>query len=168
MSRRVLVTGGAGFIGSHVADCFLAAGWDVTVLDNLSRGRRENVNAAASFHALDAASAEARELARTGRFEVIAHLAAQVDVRVSVKDPVKDAQDNLIALLNLLMGAQQGGVRRVVFSSSGGVVYGEGTPPHSETAPKLPVSPYGVAKLSSEYYLAAWRALYGLESVSSP
>ncbi|MFI5206471.1 MAG: NAD-dependent epimerase/dehydratase family protein [Gemmatimonadales bacterium] len=166
MSRRVLVTGGAGFIGSHVADAFLAAGWEVTVLDNLSRGQRQNVPAAATFRELNAGSREARELALAGHFEVIAHLAAQVDVRVSVADPVRDAQDNLIALLNLLEGARHGGVRRVIFSSSGGVVYGERKPPHAETAPKLPVSPYGVAKLAAEYYLAAYRALHGLESVA--
>jgi UDP-glucose 4-epimerase len=166
MSRRVLVTGGAGFIGSHVADAFLAAGWEVAVLDNLARGRRQNVPSAAAFHELDAASPEARELVVGGRFDVITHLAAQVDVRVSVADPIRDARDNLIALLNLLEGARQGGVRRVVFSSSGGVVYGEGKPPHPENAPKLPVSPYGVAKLASEYYLAAYRSIYGLESVA--
>ncbi len=166
MSRRALVTGGAGFIGSHVADAYLAAGWEVTVLDNLSRGRRQHVPAAATFHALDAGSPEARELVRSGRFEIIAHLAAQVDVRVSVADPVRDAQDNLIALLNLLEGARLGGVRRVIFSSSGGVVYGEGKPPHAETASKLPVSPYGVAKLAAEYYLAVYRALHRIESVA--
>ena len=166
MSRRVLVTGGAGFIGSHVADAYLAAGWDVTVLDNLSRGQRKRLAAAVRFDALDAASKEARELVRSGGFEVITHLAAQVDVRVSVADPIRDAQDNLIALLNLLEGARLGGVRRVVFSSSGGVVYGEGKPPHAETAAKLPVSPYGVAKLAAEYYLAAYRAVHGLESVA--
>ena len=166
MSRRVLVTGGAGFIGSHVADTFLAAGWEVTVLDNLSRGRRRNVPSAVTFRELNAGSPEARDLAGGGRFEVIAHLAAQVDVRVSVADPIRDAQDNLIALLNLLEGARRGGVRRVIFSSSGGVVYGEGTPPHAEAAPKLPVSPYGVAKLAAEYYLAAYRVLHGLESVA--
>ncbi|MFI5279644.1 MAG: NAD-dependent epimerase/dehydratase family protein [Gemmatimonadales bacterium] len=166
MSRRVLVTGGAGFIGSHVADAYLAAGWDVTVLDNLSRGRRQNVPAAATFRELDAASPEARDLVGAGHFDVITHLAAQVDVRVSVADPIRDARENLIALLNLLEGARQGGVRRVIFSSSGGVVYGEGKPPHAEAAPKLPVSPYGVAKLAAEYYLAVYRVLHRIEAVA--
>jgi UDP-glucose 4-epimerase len=166
MSRRVLVTGGAGFIGSHVADAFLAAGWDVTVLDNLARGRAEQVPRGAAFRQLDAGSADARELVRTGRFEVLAHLAAQVDVRVSVSDPILDARVNLLALLNLLEGARQGGLRRIVFSSSGGVVYGEAKPPLGETAPKLPISPYGVAKLAAEYYLACFRSLYGLEFLS--
>jgi UDP-glucose 4-epimerase len=163
VSRRVLVTGGAGFIGSHVADAYLAAGWSVVVLDNLARGRREQVPAAAAFHHLDCGSPEARALIAGGGFEVICHLAAQIDVRVSVSDPLLDARENVLAFINVLEGARQGGVRRVIFSSSGGVVYGEGVPPHAEAAPKLPISPYGVTKLAAEYYLACYRALYGLE-----
>jgi UDP-glucose 4-epimerase len=166
MSRRVLVTGGAGFIGSHVADAFVAAGADVTVIDNLSRGRPGNVPNDATFRQLDVGSEEARALVAEGGFEVIAHLAAQVDVRVSVSDPIFDAEENLLALLNLLEGARSGGTRRIVFSSSGGVVYGERRPPHPETAPKLPVSPYGVSKLAAEFYLACYGQLYGLETVA--
>ena len=165
MARRALVTGGAGFIGSHVTDAFLAGGWDVTVIDNLSRGPRAQVPRGATFHQFDAGSPEARELVKTGGFEAVLHLAAQIDVRVSVADPILDARENLLALLNLLEGARAGGVRRVVFSSSGGVVYGEGTPPHREGNPKLPISPYGVTKLSSEFYLHVYRTLYGLEAV---
>ncbi len=164
MSRRVLVTGGAGFIGSHVAEAFVAAGWDVTVVDNLSRGKAEQAPRAATFKRYDAGSSEARELARGGGFEVLVHLAAQIDVRVSVDDPILDAEENLLALLNLLEGARAGGVRRVIFSSSGGVVYGEGTPPHDEPNPKLPISPYGVTKLAAEFYLHVYRTLYGLEA----
>jgi UDP-glucose 4-epimerase len=163
---KVLVTGGAGFIGSHVADAFQAAGWQVTVIDNLSRGRAEQVPRGATFVHGDVGAPEARELAARGGFDLICHLAAQIDVRVSVKDPILDAEENLLALLNLLEGAREGRVRRVVFASSGGVVYGERTPPHTEAAPKLPVSPYGVSKLASEYYLACYRALYGLEAVA--
>jgi UDP-glucose 4-epimerase len=166
MKRRVLVTGGAGFIGSHVADAFLAAGHDVTVIDNLSHGRPPNVPKAAEFRQLDVGSEEARALVAGGGFEVIAHLAAQVDVRVSVSDPIFDAEENLLALLNLLEGARAGGTRRIVFSSSGGVVYGERQPPHVETTPKLPVSPYGVSKLAAEYYLVCYGQLYGLEAVA--
>jgi UDP-glucose 4-epimerase len=164
MTRRALVTGGAGFIGSHVVDAFLAAGWDVTIIDNLSRGKMEHVNRAAQFKRLDVGSEEARELVSRGGFEVAVHLAAQIDVRVSVADPVLDAEENILALLNLLEGARAGGVRRVIFSSSGGVVYGEGHPPHIETAAKLPISPYGVTKLATEFYLSCYRTLYGLES----
>jgi len=166
MRRRVLVTGGAGFIGSHVADAYLAAGCDVTVIDNLSHGRPQNVPKAAEFRQLDVGSEEARALIAGGGFEVISHLAAQVDVRVSVSDPIFDAEENLLALLNLLEGARTGGTRRLVFSSSGGVVYGERKPPHVETTPKLPVSPYGVSKLAAEYYLVCYGQLYGLEAVA--
>ena len=166
MKRRVLVTGGAGFIGSHVADAFLASGYDVTVIDNLSRGREANVPKAAEFRRLDLGSPEARALVAGGRFDVIAHLAAQVDVRVSVSDPVLDARENLMAFLNLLEGARAGGTRRLVFSSSGGVVYGERKPPHVETTPKLPVSPYGVSKLAAEFYLACYAQLFGLEGAA--
>jgi UDP-glucose 4-epimerase len=164
MTTRALVTGGAGFIGSHVADAFLAAGWDVTVIDNLSRGKPEHLNRQAQFKRLDIGSEEARELVAKGGFEVVVHLAAQIDVRVSVSDPLLDAEENILALLNLLEGARAGGVRRVIFSSSGGVVYGEGQPPHVEHAAKMPISPYGVTKLATEYYLSCYRALYGLES----
>ncbi len=166
MTRRVLVTGGAGFIGSHVADAFLAAGWDVTVIDNLARGKVEQVPRGATFKRLDIGSDEARQLLAAGGTDAVCHLAAQIDVRVSVSNPILDAEENLLGLINLLEGARAGAVRRFVFSSSGGVVYGEGVPPHVETAAKLPISPYGVTKLASEYYLACYRAMYGLESVA--
>jgi UDP-glucose 4-epimerase len=167
MSEHVLVTGGAGFIGSHVADAFVAAGHTVTVLDNLSSGRRENVSDAATFVEADIRSPEARELLSSGDFTVIDHHAAQMDVRVSVADPEFDAQVNIMGLLNLLEGGRAGGVRRFVFASSGGVVYGESDDlPYREDARKLPVSPYGVSKLSSEFYLASYAQLHGLEAVS--
>jgi UDP-glucose 4-epimerase len=163
MAERVLVTGGAGFIGSHVADAYLAGGYAVTVLDNLSSGRRENVPDGADFVQADIRSPEARALLAAGGFAVLNHHAAQMDVRVSVRDPALDADVNLMGLLNLLEGAREGGVARVVFASSGGVVYGDSDAlPHPETAPKLPVSPYGVSKLGSEYYLAQYAILYGL------
>jgi len=166
VKRRVLVTGGAGFIGSHVADAFLGAGWDVTVLDNLSRGRRQNVPSGAEFLQMDAGSVEARELIAARRFEVICHHAAQVDVRISVADPILDAEENILALINVLEGARLGGTRRVVAISSGGVVYGERQPPHPETAPKLPLSPYGCSKLAGEHYLACYAQLHGVEGVA--
>ena len=166
MKRRVLVTGGAGFIGSHVADAFLGAGWGVTVLDNLSRGRRQNVPSGAEFLQMDAGSVETRELIAARRFEVISHHAAQVDVRISVADPILDAEENILALINVLEGARLGGTRRVVAISSGGVVYGERRPPHPETAPKLPLSPYGCSKLAGEHYLACYAQLHGVEGVA--
>jgi len=165
MPRRVLVTGGAGFIGSHVADAHLAAGDDVTILDNLSSGRRENLPHKATFVEADVRSPEARELLATGGFTVLNHHAAQMDVRRSVEDPVFDAGVNVVGLLNLLEGARVGGVKRVVFASSGGTVYGEGEKlPFTELDPKLPTSPYGTAKLASEYYLATFSQLYGIEA----
>jgi UDP-glucose 4-epimerase len=166
MSRRVLVTGGAGFIASHVADLYLEDGWEVTVLDDLSTGRRKNVPAAAEFVECGVNDARARKLLEEGGFTVLNHHAAQMDVRVSVTDPLLDERVNIAGLINLLEGARCGGVRRVVFASSGGVVYGEGDAlPHREEAFKLPVSPYGVSKLASEYYLAMYAQLHGLEVV---
>ena len=165
MTRRVLVTGGAGFIGSHVVEAHLAAGDAVTVLDNLSSGQRRNVPAGATLIEADARSTEARQLIAGGGFAIVNHHAAQIDVRRSVDDPVADAECNVLGLLNVLEGARRGGVGRVVFSSSGGTVYGEGAAtPTPETAPKLPASPYGVAKLASEFYLATFTQLYGLEA----
>jgi UDP-glucose 4-epimerase len=167
VSRRVLVTGGAGFVGSHVVDAHRAAGDAVTVLDDLSSGRRENVPRGVDVVQADVRSPEARALLARGGFTVLNHHAAQMDVRRSVSDPAYDADVNVLGLLNLLEGARAGGVRRVVFASSGGTVYGEGERvPVSETAGKLPASPYGAAKLASEYYLATFSQLYGLEAVA--
>jgi UDP-glucose 4-epimerase len=167
VTRRVLLTGGAGFVGSHVAEAYLAAGDEVTVLDDLSTGRRENVPHGVRFVQADVRSGEARDLVAGGGFDLLNHHAAQMDVRRSVADPLFDADVNVRGLLNLLEGARAGAVRRVVFASSGGVVYGEGTAlPHREEAAKLPISPYGTAKLASEYYLATYAQLYGLEVAS--
>ena len=165
MGRKVLVTGGAGFIGSHVAAAYVAAGDDVTVLDDLSSGAMANVPSGARFVRADIRSPEARALLASGGFTLLNHHAAQVDVRISVADPVRDSDINILGLLNLLAGARTGGVRRVLFASSGGAVYVEhGRLPHGEAAAKLPLSPYGSAKLACEYYLATFAQLYGLES----
>ena len=167
MGRRVLVTGGAGFIGSHVAEAYLADGWEVTVLDDLSRGKRGQVPAEARFVQADVRSGEARRTVAEGGFEVMNLQAAQIDVRVSVERPDEDCDVNLRGLVNLLMGARDGGVRRVVFASSGGVIYGEAAQvPTPESAPKQPVSPYGVSKLAGEHYLRALGTLYGFEAVA--
>jgi UDP-glucose 4-epimerase len=167
MSGRVLVTGGAGFIGSHVAEAFLKDGWDVVVLDDLSRGHEQNIPQGARFVCADIRSPEARRLLATGKFDALNHHAAQIDVRFSVDSPAVDAGINVVGLVNLLEGAGEGGVKRVVFASSGGVVYGDPEViPTPETAPKLPVSPYGVSKLAGEYYLRAIGALRGFEGVA--
>jgi UDP-glucose 4-epimerase len=167
MSGRVLVTGGAGFIGSHIAEAYLREGWEVVVLDDLSRGHEANVPQGTRLVRADIRSPEARQLAATGRFDVVNHQAAQIDVRVSVDRPAFDSHINVVGFVNLLEGAGEGGVKRVIFASSGGVVYGDPeTIPTPETAPKLPVSPYGVSKLAGEYYLRALAALRGFTGIA--
>lgn len=168
MAKTVLVTGGAGFIGSHVADRFLAEGWDVTILDDLSSGRVENLPADARFVRGDITTPEAAALVRDGKFDVMCHLAAQIDVRRSVLDPVYDATRNILGTLNL-MGAVHASEypTRVIFSSTGGALYGDFDPPPStETLSKDPESPYGIAKLSVEYYLAYYARVHGLDTVA--
>ncbi len=165
--RRVLVTGGAGFIASHVAEAFVARGDDVWVLDDLSGGKRTNVPPGARFVEMDVRDPGVRDLFREVRFDLVNHHAAQIDVRVSVSDPVKDASINVMGLLNVTEAALEVGTRRVVFVSSGGVVYGEPeVRPTPETAPKLPLSPYGVTKLVGEYYLHYYHRVHGLEYVA--
>src|SRR5262245_23745065 len=123
--RTVLITGGAGFIGSHLADAFLAAGHRVLILDDLSSGRRENVPAGAELHVADIRSSEAARLVESAGADLLVHEAAQMDVRRSVADPVFDAQVNVAGSLNLLEAARKGGVRQVIFASTGGAIYGE-------------------------------------------
>ena len=166
-SRKILVTGGAGFIGSHVAEAHLDRGDRVWIVDDLSSGRLENVPAGAEFHQLDIADARTGDLLRRVGFDVINHHAAQIDVRVSVADPVRDARVNVTGLLNILEAARHGGAGRIVFVSSGGVVYGEPDEiPTPETAPVEPLSPYGVAKLAGEQYLNYYREVHGLDYVA--
>ena len=165
--RKVLVTGGAGFIASHVAEAYLAQGDEVWIVDNLSSGRMSNVPAGAEFVEMDVRDPEIRNLFRDVRFDLVNHHAAQIDVRVSVSDPAKDASINLLGLLNITESAIEVGTQRVVFVSSGGVVYGEPEQiPTPESAPKLPLSPYGVTKLGGEFYLNYYRQIRGLEYVA--
>jgi len=165
--RKVLVTGGAGFIGSHVADAHLARGDRVWIVDDLSSGKRENLPEGAAFHEMDLADPALRDLFQEVGFDLVNHHAAQIDVRISVEDPLKDARVNVLGLLNLLEAARRTGTQRVVYVSSGGVIYGEPEErPTPETTPKLPLSPYGVSKLSGEHYLHYYRAIHGLEYVA--
>jgi UDP-glucose 4-epimerase len=168
VSRRALVTGGAGFIGSHVSDLFIAQGYDVTILDDFSAGKETNVNPAATVVRESIASPAASALIRDGRFDVILHLAAQIDVRKSVDDPAWDAAMNIGGSLNLLEAVRKSGYRtRFVFSSSGGAQYGDFVPmPTVETAAKDPQSPYGVAKLTVEYYMSYFARVHGLDTVA--
>jgi UDP-glucose 4-epimerase len=163
---KVLVTGGAGFIGSHVCEAFLGAGHEVIALDDLSSGRRENLPAAARLVVADIRTVEAAEVIRRERPRILCHLAAQMDVRRSVQDPRADADTNLLGLLNLLEAARTSGVEKVVFSSTGGAIYGEQEVfPAPETHPTRPLSPYGVSKAAGELYLGYYRAQYRLRSV---
>ncbi|MEA2761058.1 MAG: UDP-glucose 4-epimerase [Gemmatimonadaceae bacterium] len=163
---KVLVTGGAGFIGSHVADLFLAKEWDVTIVDDFSSGKRENVPAAATLHEISVNSPELARLVREENFDVITHLAAQMDVRKSVADPMFDATTNIIGTLNIMEALRAAGSSaRVVFTSTGGVLYGDfNTPPNYETYPKDPESPYAISKLSAEYYLAYYGRVHNMDS----
>ncbi len=164
-SSRILVTGGAGFIGSHLVDRFMAMGAAVTVIDDLSNGKRDRVPAGATFHPYDIRSTDAAALVRDGGFHAICHLAAQMDVRRSVSDPVNDASRNILGSLNLLEAVRTGSpTTRLIFSSTGGAVYGDfDAPPSRETFEKNPESPYGIAKLSVEYYIAYYARVHGLD-----
>jgi UDP-glucose 4-epimerase len=164
---KVVVSGGAGFIGSHVCDVLLAAGHRVLALDDLSTGRRENLAPAVPLVVADIGSPAAADVLRRERPDILCHLAAQMDVRRSVADPRFDADSNILGMLNLLEGAREAGVRKVVFSSTGGAIYGEqDTFPAPEGHPQRPVSPYGVSKAAGELYLGFYRAQYGLSSVA--
>jgi len=165
MSSTVCVTGGAGFIGSHVADALVSRGHRVIILDDLSSGRRSNVPAGAELVVLDVRSREAAELLVDRGVEILVHHAAQMDVRRSVEDPRFDADVNILGLLNLLEAARRGQVRQVVFASTGGAIYGEQDAfPAGEDHPVRPLSPYGVAKLASERYLYFYHCQYGLDA----
>jgi UDP-glucose 4-epimerase len=166
VTRTILVSGGAGFIGSHLVDDALAHGERVVVVDNLATGRRENVAAGARFHEMDLNDPRLDQLVGDERVDVISHYAAQVNVRVSLDDPSADARTNILGTLALVRAAKKAGTRTFVFASSGGTVYGQQTIfPCDESHPLGPTSPYGCAKLSAELYLDAFRVLGDLEPV---
>jgi len=165
VGKKILVTGGAGFIGSHIADAFLARGDRVWILDDLSTGKPENVPPGAEL--VEGSISDpivSRLFEQAGGFDIVSHHAAQIDVRRSVNDPRYDARINIDGLLNVLQCCLTHEVRRVLFVSSGGVVYGEPEErPTPEHAPKIPLSPYGVTKLAAEYYLYYYHRVHGLE-----
>ncbi len=161
---KILVTGGAGFIGSNVVDAYVGAGHDVVVVDNLFSGKRENLNPKAKFYEADIRSKELADIFKAERPEVVNHHAAQISVPASVTDPVFDAEVNVIGLLNLMEVARRSEVRKVIFISSGGAIYGEAEEyPTTEAYPPQPLSPYAIAKAVSENYLSFYSRQYGLD-----
>ena len=163
---RMLVTGGAGFIGSHVIEAAAADGWEVAALDDLSTGKRTNLPAGIALYEVDVRNADAVSRAvREFRPTVISHQAAQASVSVSVREPLLDAEVNIMGGLNVLMAARTHEVQRIVFASTGGAIYGE-VPSRAanEQTPARPYSPYATSKLSFEHYLETFRQQYGLES----
>ena len=163
MSKHVLVTGGAGFIGSHLVDAYLERGWRVSVVDDLSTGDRGNLNPRTEFYECDIREAPLDKI----RPDVINHHAAQMDVRRSVADPVFDADVNVVGGVWLLQKAVELGVKRFIFASTGGAIYGEPLfAPQTEEHPANPLSPYGCAKLAVEHYMNYFRAVHRLRAVA--
>jgi UDP-glucose 4-epimerase len=164
---KVLVTGGAGFIGSHVADALIREGHEVHIIDDLSTGVESNLNAAATFFKADISTSEAATILKEEKYEVIFHHAAQLDVRKSVADPLFDARVNIMGSVNLLETGVHAGLKKFIFASSGGTVYGEQDYfPADENHSLNPVSPYGVAKLTVEKYLYYYHVAFGLPYVN--
>ena len=163
-----VITGGAGFIGSHLVERFLREGWTVHIIDNLVTGKRENLAKGATFHELDIRDAKASALIASLKPDVLAHLAAQMDVRRSVEDPAYDASVNILGSLNLLEAVRNHSpATRVVFASTGGALYGDNTtPPNFEDFKKDPESPYAISKLTVEYYLAYYGRVHKLDTVA--
>ncbi|AGS33834.1 dTDP-glucose 4-epimerase [Corynebacterium maris DSM 45190] len=161
---RTLVTGGAGFIGSHLVDLLVAEGHQVTVLDNLSHGKRSNLTAEHTFLEADVLEVDFEEVFAEHEPEVVFNLAAQIDVRASVEDPLHDAQTNILSVIRIADAARKTGVRKIVHTTSGGAIYGEPENlPVDESVPVDPYSPYAASKYAGEVYLNTFRHLYGLE-----
>jgi UDP-glucose 4-epimerase len=160
---KILVTGGAGFIGSQVADAFIADGHDVYIIDNLSTGNEKNINHKAHFLKYDINSLDILKIFEKEKFDAVNHHAAQIDVRKSVNDPIFDASINILGTINLLQSCIKTGVKKFMFASTGGAIYGEQEYfPADENHPTKPVSPYGITKLTIEKYLFFYKNEYGL------
>jgi UDP-glucose 4-epimerase len=163
---KILVTGGAGFIGSNIVDALINNGHEVSVVDDLSSGSIENLNPRAKFYELDIRDQSIERIFKENHFDVVNHHAAQMDVRKSVADPIFDASVNIVGSLNLLQNSLKYGVKKIIFASTGGAIYGEQDYfPADELHPTRPLSPYGIAKLSVEKYLFYYKVVHGLEHV---
>jgi len=164
---KILVTGGAGFIGSNIVDALIEDGHEVVVVDNLYMGRLQNIHPRAKFYLLDIRSPELEKVFAIEKFDLVSHQAAQMDVRRSVQDPIFDAQVNILGTINLLQNCVKYGVKKIIFASTGGAVYGEQDYfPADEEHPTRPISPYGITKLTVEKYLYFYYLTYGLPYVS--
>lgn len=164
---KVLVTGGAGFIGSHIVDALIEKNHEVFVVDNLSTGKKENLNPKAKFFKLDITEKELEKVFKAEKPQVVFHLAAQIDVRKSVADPVWDAKQNILGLINLLENCKNFGVKKIIFSSTGGAIYGDTDKiPTTEDQLERPISPYGIAKLAIEKYLYYYQQIFGLNYIA--
>lgn len=164
---KLLITGGAGFIGSHVADAMVESGHTVHILDDLSSGKRENVPSEATLHVHDVRSSEVADLFAAEEFDVLIHHAAQMDVRKSVADPGFDADVNIRGFLNLMEAGRKNGLKKVLFASTGGAIYGEPEyTPQDVNHPLQPVSPYGITKLATEKYLYYYRVQFDVDYVA--
>ncbi len=164
---KIVVTGGAGFIGSHLVDAFIAAGHEVFVIDDLSSGNKANLNPKAKLYSMDLLDPKIPALIAEIHPDALNHHAAQMDVRRSVADPMFDARVNILGFINLLEAGKQSGLEKVIFASSGGAIYGEQEKfPAPEDHPKRPASPYGVSKLTGENYLAYYHATFHIPYVA--
>ncbi len=165
--KKVLVTGGAGFIGSHVVDLLIENNYNVAVVDDLSSGKRENVNSMASFHEMDVCSNELGKIFKSENPDYVIHQAAQIDVRKSITDPLSDLRVNVLGSINVLNYCKEYNIERIVYASTGGAIYGEPVHlPADEAHPPNPMSPYGASKLTVENYLALYERLFGLDYIS--
>ena len=163
---NILVTGGAGFIGSHVVDAYINDNHNVVIVDDMSRGRKEFINPRATFHQISISDPQLANIIQRESIKVISHHAAQISVSDSVKNPVKDAESNIIGTLQLLQNAVEYGIDKFIFASTGGAIYGEQDYfPAREDHPQKPTSPYGLSKLSVEGYLKFYKEQYGLKSI---
>lgn len=161
---KILVTGGAGFIGSHVVDGYINLGHDVVIVDNLRTGFRHNVNAKATFVELDIRSPKLDEVFVTEKPDVVGHFAAQMDVRQSLEDPLFDADCNVLGTINLLECCVRHNVKKVIYASTGGAIYGEpDSLPADEGYPTNPLSHYGLSKFVAEEYIRLYRRIYNLD-----